>query len=110
MREKGVYAAVFAVLAFLGSIVGQVASAAWRTDDRIERKAAEVAQIVGADAARRVVKEEIGPAVAAAVTASVKPLSDEIIRHVSMDDERQRRTDEAVRRMESLAHQHGGSR
>ncbi len=99
LREKGFYAAIFAVLSFLGGTVGNIVSATWKTDDRIEAKARTVAEQVGADAARRVVKDEIGPAIGAAVAAAVKPLSDEVIKHIALDDERQRRTDDEVARL-----------
>lgn len=97
--EKSVYAAIFAVLSFLGGIVGNAASAAWKTDDRIEAKARTVAEVVGADSARRVVKDEIGPAVGAAVAAAMEPYRRDVDRHIALDDERQRRTDDEVREL-----------
>lgn len=100
MKEKSAYALIFAVLSLLGGVVGNAVNAAWRTDDRIEAKARAVAEVVGADAARRVVRDEIGPVIGAAVAVAVKPLSDEVIKHVSADDERQRNTERRLDEVE----------
>lgn len=99
LPEKTSYAAVFAVLSFLGGVIGTTVSTVWRTDDRIEAKARSVAEVVAADAARRVVRDEIGPVIGASVAAAMKPLSDEVIKHVAQDDERQNRTDESLREL-----------
>jgi hypothetical protein len=96
LSEKTAYLAAFSALSMLGGILGQTFAAAWKTDDRIESRARAVAEVVGADAARRVVRDEIGPVVGAAVAASVGPIAEKVTEHVAKDDERQRRTDEAV--------------
>jgi hypothetical protein len=97
LSEKAVYGAVFAVLAFIGSIGGRVVEGVIHTEDRVRSIALDVGSRAGEDAARKVAKDEIGPAVSSAVQVAVRaeiaPLAERSMIHIARDEEAQRRTD-----------------
>ena len=77
-------------------------SAVWKTEDRISTVATAAGERAGTEAARKVVKEEIGPVITAAVMSAVKPIGDRVIEHIAMDDERQKATDKEVLILRSI--------
>jgi hypothetical protein len=97
LSEKAVYGIIFAVLAFVGSFGGRVVEGVVHTEDRVRLIAKEAAASAGSDAGRRIVKDEIGPAVQVAVQAAVRaeiaPLAEKTTTHIARDEEAQRHTD-----------------
>ena len=102
IKEKGGWAAIFMALSLVGGFAANLVSAVWKTEDRISTVASAAGERAGAEAARKVVKEEIGPVITAAVMSAVKPIGDRVIEHIAMDDERQKATDKEVLILRSI--------